>query len=161
MGNATLADIAEYHNDVLASLRLYFSVGRRPGEIAPELTARIEETDLRSAFALLTRLEAAFRMDYEYRCEKKKKDDLSRALREIYKRHGIMASLSNEIFEAWKQNSTGTGQIIGDLRGAFRYRDWFAHGRYREPKLGRKYDYSYVFLLAENVLNAFPFYQRD
>ncbi len=73
MASTALVDIAEYHNDVVASLKLYFSFGRRPDEVAVELTDRLEETDLRSSFVVLARLEAAFRIDYEYRCRKKMK----------------------------------------------------------------------------------------
>ena len=156
MASTALADIAEYHNDVVSSLKLYFSFGRRPDEVAPELTDRLEETDLRSSFVVLARLEAAFRVDYEYRCQKKMKDDLSRAFRTIYKSRKTRVSLEEDIFETWKQNSTGSSQLIGELRGAFKFRHWLAHGQYWRPKLGRKYDFSYVYLLAENVLNALP-----
>src|ERR1035437_2116457 len=90
MDSDTIVEIAEYHNDVVASLK-YFSktspsfistryFGRPLGDV---LAARIEETDLRSAFFVLTALEAAFRIDYLYRCQKKKRDDLSRAFRDI------------------------------------------------------------------------------
>jgi len=129
MANATLLDIAEYHNDVLASLRLYFSqvtpsfaarfVGRHPLEV---LAARVEETDVRSALAILSSIEAAFRVDYECRCQKRMKDDLSRAFRAIHKSRKARVSLDEDIFEAWKENSTGSRQLIGELRGAFRFR---------------------------------------
>src|SRR5882672_1447675 len=95
MASSAIIGIATYHNDVAASLRLYFSkispsfdrrfFGRRPDEIASELTARLEETDQRSAFFILTSLEAAFRVDYECRCSRKMKDDLSRAFRSMWK----------------------------------------------------------------------------
>ncbi len=78
MANSAIFEIAEYHNDVLSSLRLYFSqvpasfgarfVGRRFDEV---LASRVEETDLRSALAILTNIEAAFRVDYESRCQNK------------------------------------------------------------------------------------------
>lgn len=164
MAKAAILDIAEYHNDVLASLKLYFSqvtpsfaarfVGRHPHEV---LAFRVEETDLRSALAVLTSIEAAFRVDYECRCQKRMKDDLSRAFRAIHKLRKARVSLEEDIFEAWRANSTGSRQLIGDLRGAFKFRHWLAHGRYWEPKLGRKYDFNFVYSLADDVLNAFPF----
>jgi hypothetical protein len=101
-------------------------------------------------------LEAAFRVDYECRCQRKMKDDLSRAFRAIYRSRKTSVSLDEDIFEAWGQNSTESRQLIGELRGAFKFRHWLAHGRYWKPKLGRKYDFSYVYLLAENVLHALP-----
>ena len=148
MGNLAIQAIAEYHNDVERSLRLYFSeasptfrvrfLGLRPEEIVTELASRLEETDQRSAFFILTTLEAAFRVDYERRCKTK-------------------VRLDEDIFEAWRENSTGSHQLIGELRGAFKFRHWLAHGRYWEPNLGRKYAFNFVYSLADDVLNALPF----
>ena len=45
-------------------------------------------------------------------------------------------------------------RLIGDVRGAFKFRHWVAHGRYWVAKLGRKYDFAYVHLLA----SAFRFW---
>lgn len=167
MANTAIEAVAEYHNDVDNSLRLYFSeaspsfrarfFGLRPEEIQAELTVRLEETDQRSAFFALTTLEAAFRIDYKYRCQKRMKDNLSRRFRAIYKRRETRVSLDEEIFEAWRENSSGLQQLIGELRGAFRFRNWLAHGSYGLPKLARKYDFNFVYALADDVLNAFPF----
>lgn len=85
------------------------------------------------------------------------KDSLSRAFRAIYKSRKTRVSLESDIFEAWIENSTGSRQLISELRGAFKFRHWLAHGRYWEPKLGRKYDFNFVYSLADDVLNAFPF----
>jgi hypothetical protein len=171
MGSAAIEAIAEYHNDVDSSLRLYFSevspsfstrfFGLRPEEIQTELTARLEETDQRSAFFILTSLEAAFRIDYEYRCQKRMRDDLSRSFRAIYKRRKTRVSLDEEILGAWIEASPGLRRLIGELRGAFRFRHWLAHGSYWVPKLGRKYDFNFVYALADDVLNAFPFQKLD
>jgi hypothetical protein len=165
----TILEVAEYHNDVVASLR-YFSktspsfvstryFGRPLGDV---LAVRIEETDLRSAFFVLTALEAAFRIDYLYRCQRKMKDDLSRAFRVIYRDRAENASLDEHIFETWKERSSAPGpRLIGELRGAFNFRHYLAHGRYWEPKLGRKYDFSFMYSLADDVLNAFPLLKFD
>jgi hypothetical protein len=84
MADLAIAEIAEYHADVLSALNLYFNQMLTAGDLGDrtEITstrmARLEETDQRSAFFILARLEAAFRIDYEARCQKKMKDDLSR-----------------------------------------------------------------------------------
>jgi hypothetical protein len=168
MASAEILEIAEYHNDVVASLKLYFReeppsfsarfIGRHPIDV---LAARIEETDLRSALAILTCVEAAFRVDYECRCQKRMKDDLSRAFRAIHKARKARVSLEEDIFESWKENSVGSRQLIGELRGAFKFRHWMAHGRYWKPKLGRKYDFNFVYSLADDVLNLFPLQTFD
>lgn len=172
MGSLTIVEIAEYHNDVVDSLKLYFSeispsfstrfFGRSPAEVASELAARIEETDRRSAFFILTALDAAFRADYLRRCQNKRKDPLSRALRVIYKIRSENASLDEHIFETWKEKSFAPGpRLIGELRGAFKFRHWLAHGRCGEPKLGRKYDFNFVYSLADDVLSAFELRSFD
>lgn len=169
MDSDTIVEVAEYHNDVVASLK-YFSktspslistryFGRPLSDV---LAARIKETDLRSAFFVLTAVEAAFRIDYLYRCQQKMKDDLSRAFRAIYKDRENNVSLDEDIFETWKENSSAPGpRLIGELRSAFKFRHYLAHGRYWEPKLGRKYDFNFVYSLADDVLNAFPLLQSE
>lgn len=169
MDSNTILEVAEYHNDVVASLK-YFSktspsflstryFGRPLGDV---LAARIEETDLRSAFFVLTAVEAAFRIDYLCRCQKKMKDELSRAFRAIYKDREENVSLDEDIFETWKEKSCAPGpRLIGELRGAFNFRHYLAHGRYWEPKLGRKYDFNFIYSLADDVLSAFPLLKFD
>jgi len=175
MGNEAIDAIAEYHNDVEASLRLYFRevapefTARFPGSRYDEvraawnkvLAARLEETDQRSAFFILASLERAFRDDYERRCKRRMKDDLSRAFRAMYKYRKARVSLEEDIFEAWREHSSGSRPLIGELRGAFNFRHWLAHGRYGEPNLGRKYDFDSVYDLAAGVLNAFPLHELD
>jgi hypothetical protein len=171
MGSTAIETIAEYHNDVESSLRLYFSevspsfstrfFGLRHEEIQNELTARLEETDQRSAFFILTSLEATFRIDYECRCRKRLKDRLSRAFRTIYRERETRVSLEEHIFDNWSESSPELRQLIGELRSAFRFRHWLAHGSYWVPKLGRKYDFNFVYSLADDVLNNFPFQTFD
>jgi hypothetical protein len=168
MGSLTIVEIAEYHNDVVDSLKLYFSeispnfdehfFGRSPREIASELRSRIEETDRRSAFFLLTALEAAFRSDYLERCQKNTKGDVSDAFRRIYKKRKQQPRLDDDIFQTWREKLPApVPQLISRLRDAFNFRHWLAHGRYNEPNLGRKkYDFSFVYSLADDVLNNFP-----
>lgn len=125
-----------------------------------ELGRRLDEADLTSSLTILASIEAAFRIDYLQRCYGRKKDAVSRALRKIYKAKQHNAALEEDIFQAfqaWVENSSGTRSIIGDLRGAFRFRHWLAHGRYWTPKLGRRYDFSDIFALADLTLRSFPF----
>jgi hypothetical protein len=153
--------LAEYHSDVLAALKIYFMPGtayfrsRSYASSAQKPSARLlgylEETNLRSSLAILSSIEAAFRQDYLYRCNKKLKDDLSKAFRAIYKLRQSRVSLDEDIFEAWNTYTSGANRLIGILRGAFRFRHWLAHGRYWKPKLGRTYDFEYLYLLAKDV----------
>ncbi|MFZ1203554.1 MAG: hypothetical protein WAN97_04505 [Candidatus Acidiferrales bacterium] len=166
---ARVVRIAEYHNDVVSSLRLYFDLPSQDftaryydktiAELESLLAARLEETDLRSALTILADLEAAFRYDYEYRCLKRLKDPISRAFRAIEKSRKKRIGFDEDILEAWKHRSPNLGRIVGEFRAARNFRHWLAHGRSGEPKLGRKYDFSVVYALAEAVLKAFPLHE--
>jgi hypothetical protein len=164
--NLELAEAALHHNDTEGALMLFFSpgsssypvrfAGYKPDEVRDELGDRIAELNRNTTMNLLAAVEAAFRIDYLQRCYQKKKDDVSRRFREIYKEKETRASLEDDIFEVWKNNTTGSTKLIGDLRGAFRFRHWMAHGRYWMPKFGQKYDYLSVYPLALQALTSFP-----
>ncbi|MGA2117161.1 MAG: hypothetical protein ABSH56_20665 [Bryobacteraceae bacterium] len=157
----TLPDIAARHRDLGSSLRLYFSAGapsylaRFAGytatEVTHELGERLDEADLTSSLAVLASVEAAFRLITCSAATGGEKTQF-RVPSVTYTR-----PLEDEIFEAWVDNSSGPSSIIGELRGAFRFRHWLAHGRYWTPKLGRRYDFNDVFALAALAMNSLPF----
>jgi len=156
----SLEEIQKYHEDAVSSLRYYFTEApssfarffdSTPQELVVELRRRLEETDFRSILVTLAALEASFRIDYQSRCRERLKDDLSRALRAIYKEKEIHVSLDQDIFEAWKDHFPESKGMIGELRAAFRLRHWLAHGRYWEPRIGRNFDFDSVFDLAVAV----------
>lgn len=164
--NVSISEFALHHSDIEESLRLYFSpnaptfgarfFGDRIEEVNEKLEVRLAEIDMASALTVLSALEAAFRIDYLQRCYRKEKDPLSRAFRDLHKRKQTRVRLETEIFDAWKENTDVEAKLIGDLRSAFKFRHWLAHGRYWEPKLGRKYDFVTVYGLAASVLSSFP-----
>jgi hypothetical protein len=126
-------------------------------EIQEELDARLEETDQRSAFFILTSLEAIFKIDYEFRCRMKMKDDLSRKFREMYKRQEMRVSLEEDIFESWKEHEPQARNLISEVKGAFKFRHWMAHGKYGARRFGRqKYDFALLFSIARRLLAELP-----
>jgi hypothetical protein len=164
--NLEIAAAALHYNDTEGALTLFFSTaspsfsvrfaGYTPQEVRDEFGERIAELDRSTTMTLLAAVEAAFRIDYLQRCYHKKKDEVSRQFREIYKEKETRASLEDDIFEVWRNNTTGGEKLIGDLRGAFKFRHWMAHGRYWTPRFGQKYDYLSVYPLAMEALNSFP-----
>lgn len=159
-----LDELHSYHQDVVGSLRLYFNpstptfaarfVGKRLDEVNHELALRIKETEDRSAFFVLTRLEASFKIDFHFRCKKRLKDELSKCFREAA-RGGRKVRL-DDILEGWRRHRPEWSREISELRGAFSFRHWLAHGRYGTPSLGRqKYDFAYVHLMAESIISGF------
>ena len=128
-----LADVEQLHSDTVASMRQYFSVSnpeyasRFNGYSTSELAEELHES--------IEEHERAFSMSLL----------------------GNRASLEDEILEAWRDHADGARQVVSELRGAFKYRHWLAHGRYWVPKLGRKFDYHGIHLLAQTVFDSFPF----
>src|ERR1017187_7540771 len=144
-----LDELASYHQDVVASLRLFFDssaptfaarfAGKRPDDVLQELGSRLDESDVRSAFVVLTSLEASFRVDFDFRCRRRLKDDLSAHFRTVRKARKEAVRLDEDILEGWRRYTSASSVLIGNLRGAFKFRHWLAHGRYWVPKLGRMY----------------------
>ncbi|SEH04811.1 hypothetical protein [Candidatus Venteria ishoeyi] len=158
--------IDQHYRNLKLSVNLYFSsanpqaellfVGKSETELVEQLNDVSDENERLIALNILSALEAAFRIDYLQRCYKREKDNLSVAFREIHQQKGNKASLEDDIFDSWKEHGHVPDQVISDLKSAFKYRHWLAHGRYWTPKLGRRYDYFSVFSLGQLVINSFP-----
>jgi hypothetical protein len=164
--NVDITKYALHHIDLEQALRLYFSTsspqylarftGQAPAAVGEEMQRRLDELDFSSALTVLGATEAVFRIDYLQRCYLKLRDNLSREFRAIHNQRGSRASLDEDIFQAWETHSPADVSVISALRGAFNFRHWLAHGRYWEPKLGRKYDYITVYGLAEAAFAKLP-----
>jgi hypothetical protein len=126
-------------------------IGYSAQEVQQEQNLRLDELDKNSVFCLLAAMEASFRIDFYLRCYDRKKDDLSRHFRTIYKEKGDKISLEEDVLEAWKIHLPAAKSLLSEMKGAFRYRHWLAHGRYWTPRLGKKYDFSSVYLLAQAI----------
>jgi len=165
--NVDIQSHALYHEDLEQSLKLYFSAeagsfdfrfaGYEPAEVDAELGARLAELELASTLTVLSAVEAAFRIDYLLRCDLKKKDPLSMVFRETYKKKRHWAHLEEDILDVWKIYTDGSAKLIGDLKGAFKFRHWLAHGRYW-VYAGQKYDYVTIYALAASALNSFELF---
>lgn len=161
---ANFLDLANFHLDAEASLRLYFTsinphfvvrfAGLSLSEVREGLANRIHETDMRSALAVMTYIEAVFRLDYKWRRDAKRSDSVSIAFR---KHRRMNVRLDEDIWETWKGIHPATGPLISQLRSVFRFRHWLAHGRYWHS--GQKYDFQTLYGLAQVVLTDFPLFK--
>ena len=120
-------------------------------EVLAERDERLYEAGAASAMMVLASIEAAFRVDYLRRCYAKYRDGLSRTFRTLYQEQGARVSLSDDLIEAWKNHGAMTARLVGDLRSAFGYRHWLAHGRYYVARPGREYDFPSIYNLAREV----------
>ena len=157
----SLLKIADYYDDSEKALRLFFSpenhgyslrfIGYTRDEVEEELKLRLQELDRAVSLSILSALEALFRIDYLTRCYNKKKDPLSRKMRGISRKKGVRTSLENDILRLWKEVCPEYKSFNSEVIPAFDYRNWLAHGRYWEPKLGRNYDYNSLYDLAYSI----------
>ncbi len=166
--NLELSEIVEYYLDSEAALKKYYPITGKTDtliekfilytkdEIIKEFKKRVDELDKTSSLTILTSVEAKFRIDYLNRCYKRKKDPLSLELRDLYKIKENHASLEDEILVFWKKHFPDYKGLFSEIIGALKYRHWIAHGRYWYPKLGRKFDYTYIYSLAVQ-LTSLPF----
>jgi hypothetical protein len=162
-----VGDYGDHHLDVENSLKLFFSdvnpsypvrfSGLTKSEVVALLGERREEADRAGAMMLLSGLEALFRIDYVNRVDRRKRDPLSQAFRDVFAAHGRRVDLEDTVLGCWKTHADVDSDLISELRGAFKYRHWLAHGRYWTPKLGRHYDYADVYTMAVAIRNGFPF----
>jgi hypothetical protein len=119
----SIDEIVNHHQDVELSLTHYFSHVSHRYTIHFEryskakLRLRLSENDKSTALTLLSAVEAAFRIDYLQRSYHRKKDELSKACRELHHQKGSHASLEEDILSAWKAHTSVPANLIGDLRG--------------------------------------------
>ncbi len=153
--------IIEYKTSVIDSvlgneaLPEYF-IGMSIDEINEFFEDHINELNHLVSFSLLSSAEATFKVEYLQRVYNKDKDTISRTFRKLYKLKGVSVSLEDDLLSVWSDHFSGASYVsraIGDLKGAFNFRNWLAHGRFWTPKLGRKYDAFTVFTIAQGILS--------
>ncbi len=107
---------------------------------------------------VMASLEAAIRVDYLTRVYERRKDELSKAMRALHQEKANKAKLENDILTLWQDCTTISKGLIGQVKGAFKYRHWIAHGRYWTPKIGRAYDFDTLYALADTFVNEMDAY---
>lgn len=116
----------------------------------------LQELNQSVSLTLLAAMEASFRIDYHQRVSRRKpKHELTAAFRKLVVEKDRV-SLEEDILELWKQHYPFYTQIISEFNGALKYHHWLAHGRYWVPKLGKKYDYYSLSILAERIYVNLP-----
>ncbi|MFS0644680.1 hypothetical protein [Siminovitchia sp. 179-K 8D1 HS] len=128
-------------------------IGFTPNELDEWFNQHLEELEKLVCLEMLSSTEAALRMDYLKRIYNRKKDNLSRIFRSIYREKSARASLDQDILENWKLQYPQIKSLIDDYKSLLNYRNWLAHGRYWTPKFGkRSYDHSLVFIVCKSLV---------
>lgn len=157
------------HSNTEDALRAYFKkplnlnkfIGYTKEELDNELNKSLAEEQRLASFSILSSIEAHFKLDFYQRVYMRTKDSVSRVFREIHKQKGNLISLEDDLLDTWKSQDNEYKTIIQDLKGAFKYRHWLAHGRFWTPKFGRRYDYFGIYDLAIEALNAIPLIAKN
>lgn len=152
-------ELLKFYEDALRSLKhcLDNSCGQSPLPVAglSQRQSRLDELDRATSMQLLASIEATLRLDANRRCEARWKDDLSKSLR-VRQRRNANLRFDEDILDCWGRHHPDVKPVIGELRGALKYRHWLAHGMYWTPKLGRRYDFEGIYIIAQNVATRFP-----
>ncbi len=124
-------------------------------ELKKHLAYHLQEAEYDACLALLAAIEAAFRLDFDYRHRAKRKDSRSSEIRRMSKlprndfSHDIAMS---DLFDLLAVDGSASGRTINLLKVFFQYRHWLAHGRYWRLKIGgKKPNFSDIYQIAQAI----------
>lgn len=110
------------------------------------------QLELLAMLQILATTEAIIRLEISMRITKRRKDELSRRLRELG-RDGIGKIRLDSVLDAMKDTGCSP-KVVGAFRSALNLRHWIAHGRYWVPKLGRRYSPGDILDIASELISA-------
>ena len=155
-----LLDIQQYHFTLLQALD-HYETGLLEQHTGNGTMIRNVRLTLRSirlelerhrSLSALAMCEARVRLDYQKRCRKRFKDAVSRAFRDLYQVRGRQVRW-DDLLDVWKshQLDPASRRVIGELKSAYHYRHWLAHGRYWP--LPQTFTYGQVYRVVEAFLD--------
>ncbi len=112
-------------------------VGMAPDELDGLFDFHGGELEEAAILGLFAATEAALRIDFNERVRQRWKEPVSRHFRDLDRKFSGRVPLE-EILNGWRDQALAqrVKTAVGDFKGAFKLRDWLAHGRYWKPKLG-------------------------
>ena len=119
-----------------------------------------DEADKQASMFLIASAEAVIRIDFLNRVRNRLKDKVSLTFRKIEKKRRNQKSrnvrLDDDILDTWANNVLSAKKLVGDFKGALKFRHWLAHGRWWRPKLGQKYDPAGIYKLIVDIFEKLP-----
>ncbi|NPV02786.1 MAG: hypothetical protein HPY53_15550 [Brevinematales bacterium] len=163
--NQKITEIADLRNLSLSATRLYFSL-KNPNYKIDFVSLTIDEVQEKKGVVeneleidfclnLLSSFEAVLRIDYAFRCQNRKRDELSRYFRNYYKNYGLKVNFEEIILHGWKMYFLDVKNEINFIITAFQYRHWIAHGRYWVYNK-KRYDFDDLYIVIERIMNSIP-----
>ncbi len=130
-----------YRDESLDELREQFALARKHLQYAAMLH-------------LLTTTEALLHLAFRELSTRQTKPAIFRRFRKIERERGVRIRLVEDILNTWMDVYPETTRSIREFKGVVPLRDWLAHGRYWNPKIGRPvYEVRDVFDIASEMLN--------
>jgi hypothetical protein len=137
-------------------------VGMTEGEVDARYDADRRELDRLTVLNLVASAEGTLKVDYFRRVAKKRKDSLSVAYRNWYKKLSAKKKLRPDfddggILDVLKKTKIMDNNVIGRYRECLRARHWVGHGRYwSKPVEVDQLDPDDVYDRADALLRAMP-----
>lgn len=147
----TSTAIREHHSPSSPTYTTRF-FGYSSHEISDKMQTCLGELEKATTLSMFACIEANIRLDYLQRAYERRRDSLSRVMRNIHAQKSNNASLTDDLLPAWKAQQRAPDALVNQLITAFKYRHWLAHGRYWTWKSGMIYDYYTVYSLANAFL---------
>lgn len=130
-----------YRDESLDELRSNFALARKHLRYAAMLH-------------LLTTAEALLRLAFDDLSKRQTKPRIFR-FRKIERERGEKIRLEEDILNTWIEVYPTTARPIQEFKGVVPLRDWLAHGRYWNPKLGRPtYEVGDVFDITSEMFDS-------
>lgn len=153
--NVSLAYVKEKYRVSMDSLNNFYQTTNprffsySMQEFEKEFTESRNELEKVFSLDLLSCVEASCRVDYFNRLGKKLKDPVSKAMRALKLSDPRKASLEDHILFIWQNTGSYRNSYMSEIKRAFKYRHWLAHGRYWVPRIGGIPDFSSLYSLMD------------
>lgn len=157
--NVSLAYVREKYQVSMDALNDYYQttnprfVSYTRQEFEQEFDKSRDELEKLFSLDLLSCVEASCRVDYLNRLGKKLKDPVSRAMRSLNLSDPRKASLEEHILSTWQNVGAYRNGYMSEIKRAFKYRHWLAHGRYWVSRNGRILDFSSLYALMDPFIS--------
>ena len=122
-------------------------------EFQQELDKSRDELEKVFSLDLLSCVEASCRIDYLNRLGKKLKDPVSQAMRALKLSDPRKASLEDHILSIWQNTGSYRNSYMSEIKRAFKYRHWLAHGRYWVLRNGITFDFPSLYALMNPFIS--------
>jgi len=124
-------------------------------EVRQQLASARKHLRYAAMLHLLTTTEALLRLGFEDLSKRQTKPAISRRFRKIGRERGEKIRLEEDILDTWIEVYPETARSIREFKCVLPLRDWLAHGRYWNPKIGRAvYEVPDVFDVASEMLDT-------